>query len=131
MIKNQHAVTIENLVDKIVENATLKGEQYKVWEKGVEIDNPSLPLLNAIEDARTFMFNNEYVGKDELIKNDYLRVKSEDDMTYELGKNKKISFLVEIAYTYTEDCGYITAAENDYYEVAKRQAQITKEYLND
>lgn len=116
------------LREKIIESALKKGSQFEIWEK--EVNRTEIGIETEIENnARKYMFDHEYDCLDELISLGYLKILNKNEGTFKLGGNEDDEFLLRIAYTFTEDCGYITECENDYYEIANQQCIIAKEFL--
>lgn len=119
---------METLKEQILKSAIKKSKQFEIWEK--EVDNNEVGTeTESLANAREYLSRHEYDFLDELICLGYIKVLDEFENTYTLGDNRDDIFLLEIAYTFTADCGYITKKENDYYEVGKQQGLIAKAFL--
>lgn len=116
------------LKEKIIESALSKGSHFEIWEK--EVNKTEIGVETEVKSrTREYMLDHEFDYLDELIDLGYLKRLNKDESTFKLGSSEDDEFLLKIAYTFTEACGYITEYENDYYEVAKQQGIIAKEFL--
>ena len=123
MYKNNAALKLE-----IVKNGLELGESFKVWSKLVEKEwSPS--ILTEDEEirkdvARLNMMENQLPFIEELIELEYLEIKNGTDDTYVKGRNCEDVFLMAVSEIFTEERGYITESENDYYETARAMYEL-------
>lgn len=117
-----------SLKEKVIQSTIYKGIWYDIWLLEVNSAN-DFGVTDRMEEARNKLSMLEYDCLHELMEQGYILYDDKENVTFKLGGNKDDDYLRAIAYVWTVENGLITESENDYYEVAKQQAEITNKYL--